>query len=38
MILDMQTETPSMLLSTAPQEDNSPLATVVLVSGTLSVR
>ena len=38
MILDMETETPSMLLSTAPQDDNSPLATVVLVCGTLTVR
>ena len=37
IILDMQTETPSMLLSAAPQEDNSLLATVVLVSGTLFV-
>ena len=35
IILDMQTETPSMLPCTVPHEDNSPLITVVLVSGIL---
>ena len=34
-MLDMQTETPSMLLSTVPNEDKSLLATAILVSGTL---